>query len=71
LPFSEISPAESFLSEKGVSGGSPTAKAVEAARLWSAQPTRYAQQCQNVLERKGKVDISSKVCYYGYSNEQK
>jgi hypothetical protein len=43
----------------------------EAARLWSAQPTRYAQQRQNVLERKGKVDISSKVCYYGYSNEQK
>ena len=27
----------------------------EAARLWSAQPMRYAQQRQNVLERKGKA----------------
>ena len=41
LSFSEISPADFlFLAEKGLAGGSPTIKAVEAARLWSAKPTR-------------------------------
>ena len=38
--FFEIPPAEFlFLAEKGLASGSPTAKAVEAARLQSAKPT--------------------------------